>query len=205
MNKTNLSGAADVLPNAAFNAAYSSVPPWEIGRAQPEFIKVFDAGEIHGRVLDAGCGTGEHAILLAARGHDVLGFDFAPAAIEKALAKARERSSTARFKMHDATDLRSLGETFNTVIDSGLFHCFSDENRAKYVGELTAVTNSGGHFILMCFNEHETRPGPRRVTQAELRAAFASGWTTDYIRESRFDSHAHEGGAQAWTASFRRD
>ena len=193
------------LSGEMFNNSYSGVPPWDIGRVQPQFAKIFDAGEVQGSVLDCGCGTGEHAIELAKRGHAVLGIDFAPAAIEKALVKARGRNSSARFKVFDATELEKLEETFDTAIDSGLFHCFSDECRAKYVRGLTAVVKPGGRMILMCFNEKETRPGPRRVTRQELHDAFATGWTFEYIRESRFDSHIHEGGAQAWVASLNRD
>src|SRR5438309_1414075 len=94
---TIIDGSADVAPPDRFNAAYSSVAPWDIGHPQPEFVKVFENGEIQGSVLDAGCGTGEHAIYLAARGHSVLGVDFAPAAIEKAKIKAHERGSSAEF------------------------------------------------------------------------------------------------------------
>ncbi len=196
---------ADVKPaEGSFDASYSGIPPWDIGRPQPEFVSVFDHGEIKGSVLDAGCGTGEHAIFLAARGHTVLGVDFAPAAIAKALIKVRERGSTARFAVHDATALDTLGETFDSALDSGLFHCFSDENRAKYVRALGAVVRPGGRLILMCFSEHETGIGPRRVTHAELRDAFKSGWTFDYIREARFESHIHPGGARAWIASIIR-
>jgi len=194
----------DVLQKDAFNATYAGTPPWDIGRPQPEFVRVYDAGEITGSVLDAGCGTGEHAIWLASKGLKVLGVDAAPAAIEIAQRKARERQSTATFREADATNLRALNETFDTVIDSGLFHCFSDENRTRYINELTAVTNPGGRLIIMCFSELETRPGPRRVTQQELRAAFENDWTIDYIRASKFDSHMHEGGALAWTAVMTR-
>ncbi len=198
-------GASDVKPfEGTFNDSYSGIPPWDIGRPQPEFLKVFESGLIRGSVIDVGCGTGEHAIYLAAQGHAVLGVDFAPAAIEKAREKARLRGSSARFKEHDATQLHTLGETFDSALDSGLFHCFSDENRAAYVRELGTVVRPGGRLILMCFSELETGPGPRRVTQAELRAAFETGWTFDFIRAARFDSHIHPGGAQAWMASIVR-
>jgi hypothetical protein len=37
---------------------YTSPPPWDIGRPQPAFRALADAGAIQGRVLDVGCGTG---------------------------------------------------------------------------------------------------------------------------------------------------
>jgi SAM-dependent methyltransferase len=200
-----LDGSADVMPPQAFNSVYAGAPPWDIGKTQPALAKVFDSGEIVSPVLDAGCGSGEHAIDLAARGYAVLGIDFAPAAIAKAQEKAGARRSAAEFKVHDALNLRSLNRTFNTVIDSGLLHCFSDENRKRYVSELAAVLNPGGRAILMVFSEKETRPGPRRVTQAELHAAFADGWRFNYINDSAFESTMHEGGAKAWLVSVQRE
>jgi len=41
---------------------------------------------------DAGCGTGEHALFFAARGHAVTGFDFLEEPIAAARRKAAERS-----------------------------------------------------------------------------------------------------------------
>jgi hypothetical protein len=51
-----------------FDAMYSSTPPWDIGRPQPVFVRLAEAGLIRGRVLDVGCGTGEHVLMVAERG-----------------------------------------------------------------------------------------------------------------------------------------
>ena len=45
---------------------YASTPPWDIGRPQPAFLALARVGAITGRVLDAGCGTGEHTLMAAA-------------------------------------------------------------------------------------------------------------------------------------------
>jgi hypothetical protein len=42
-----------------FDSAYEGVPPWDIGRPQKEFLRLVEDGEISGKVLDVGCGTGE--------------------------------------------------------------------------------------------------------------------------------------------------
>ena len=53
-------------------------PPWDIGRPQPAFLHLADAGALNGALLDAGCGTGEHTILAACRGAVALGIDVSP-------------------------------------------------------------------------------------------------------------------------------
>src|SRR5881392_3163966 len=95
-----------------FDAMYSGTPPWDIGRPQPVFVRLADAERIRGRVLDAGCGTGEHVLMLAARGVDATGIDAAPRAIELAQTKAAERGVSARFVVWDALRLGELGDQF---------------------------------------------------------------------------------------------
>jgi len=188
-----------------FEASYSTTPPWDIGRPQPVFVRVADEGTINGTVLDAGCGTGENALMLAARGLDVAGFDVAPTAIERAKAKAADRSLTARFFVWDAQRLTDLGEQFDTVIDSGLFHVFDDEHRAQYVVGLQASVKSGGRFVLACFSDREPGDwGPRRVRQEEIRASFSDGWRVDSIEAAEFETNLDPPVAQAWLATITR-
>ena len=84
----------------------TSTPPWVIGEPQPAIVELERAGRIRGKVLDVGCGTGEHTILLTRLGYDVLGIDFAPEAIEQARRNAEEKGVGARFEVADAMNLR---------------------------------------------------------------------------------------------------
>lgn len=182
-------------------------PPWDIGRPQRAFARLADEGQLSGRVLDSGCGTGEHALLAASRGADVTGIDVAPTAIERARAKAAERGLTARFEVADALDLELLGRTFDTVIDSGVFHVFGDEDRARYVASLAAVLRPGGTCYLMCFSDRQPGDwGPRRVRADELRAAFSDGWTVESVTADMFDINPVGDVTQteAWLAAIRR-
>src|SRR5207302_6840468 len=130
------------------------------------------------RVLDAGCGTGEHALMAAALGLDATGIDGSPRAIALARSKAAQRGIGVRFLLADALDLESLGETFDTVIDSGLFHVFGDDDRARYVESLWAATGPGARVYMLCFSDRfPPGLGPRRVSQEEIRASFPDGWT----------------------------
>jgi 2-polyprenyl-3-methyl-5-hydroxy-6-metoxy-1,4-benzoquinol methylase len=180
-------------------------PPWDIGRPQPEVVRLAGEGRIRGSVLDVGCGTGENALYLAGLGHEVWGIDGAPLAVEQALSKAGERGVVATFLVADALDLGSLGRTFDTVIDSGLFHVFSDEDRPRFVRGLAAVVRPGGTYFLICFSEREPgTEGPRRVTQGEIRSAFGRGWRIEDIREARFETNRESGDARAWLATITR-
>jgi cyclopropane fatty-acyl-phospholipid synthase-like methyltransferase len=142
----------------------------------------------------------------------VLGIDFLEGPIREAGRKARERGIGAEFLQMDALALGSLDRRFDSVIDSGLFHVFSDEDRARYVAGLAHVVRPGGRLFLLCFSDEEpgTR-GPRRVSRDEIRVAFSDGWEVDEIRPARGevrpdlgDVSFSEGGPKAWFATIRR-
>ena len=162
-----------------FIDAYKGKPPWDIGRPQPAFEALADAGEIAGPVLDAGCGTGENALFLAARGFEVVGVDAVEAAVEAARRKALARGLEAEFLVHDALALDGLGRRFATVVDSGLFHTFDDRERVRFVKSLAAALTLGGRYYVLCFSERELargRPAPRHSGRAArgLRPAAVS-------------------------------
>jgi cyclopropane fatty-acyl-phospholipid synthase-like methyltransferase len=85
-----------------------------------------------------------------------------------------------------------------------LFHIFSDEERVEYANNLGAVLKQGGRYFMLCISERESREGPRRVTQAEIRDTFRNGWTINDIQESRVETLIHEDGAWAWLASISK-
>ena len=95
---------------------------------------------------------------------------------------------TATFLVMDALALKDLPEVFDTVIDSGLFHVFNDEDRRRYVEGLATVLKPGGRLFLLCFSDEEPgTQGPRRVSKKELHAAFAEGWSIESIEPSRYE------------------
>jgi SAM-dependent methyltransferase len=195
-------------PSAGWDSAYQDhLAPWDIGRPQPAFARLADSGLLSGRVLDAGCGTGEHALLAAARGAAAMGVDLSALAIEKARGKAAERGLPARFEVADALHLERLGESFDTVIDSGLFHVFDDADRARYVISLAAVTEPGGSYYMMCFSDRQPGTwGPRRVRREEIPLAFGDGWEVESLTPDTFSVNPMEGvvSAAAWLAVIRR-
>jgi cyclopropane fatty-acyl-phospholipid synthase-like methyltransferase len=193
-----------------FETMYAGQAPWDIGKPQKVFIDAAD--QISGSILDAGCGTGDTALFLAGRGNKVTGIDFLEEPIKRAKRKAVERGLAVTFLVKDALTLKDWGERFDNVIDSGLFHVFSDEDRPKYVAGLATVLKSGGRLFLMCFSDEEPgTQGPRRVSKKELHEAFSQGWDIESIQASRVETRPDlkdftfsEGGPKAWFAVIRR-
>jgi SAM-dependent methyltransferase len=172
-----------------FDTAYEGRPPWDIGRPQGAIVSLAEAGEIVGSVIDLGCGTGEHALYLAERGHPVLGIDLAEGAVETARSKAAERAVPAEFLVWDARRAHELGRRFDTAIDVGLFHTLSDEDRLAYASALHGVLQPGGRGFVLCWSERNPwGSGPRRVSQMELLGTFERDWTDVSIEERTYET-----------------
>ncbi|MDX2938447.1 class I SAM-dependent methyltransferase [Streptomyces ipomoeae] len=179
--------------------------PWEIGRPQPAFLALAKSGAIQGRVLDVGCGTGEHVLMCAQLGLDSTGVELAANAVRMAEEKASERGLTARFLRYDALKLAELGETFDTVLDCGLFHRFQGDERTAYVDSLKSVVQPGKRVFVLSFSDQQEEDwGPHRVSRAEFEAAFAEGWRIDAIEESTIDATVDADGIRAWLVSLTR-
>ncbi len=190
-----------------WDASYHDGPaPWDIGGPQPAIVRVASQGGFAGAVLDAGCGTGENALHVAALGLPVLGFDVAETALAMARQKARDRGMDVEFVAADALHLEHLGRTFQTVLDCGLFHAFDNDERARYAASLASTTEHNGTLYVLCFSDESPDTVPHPVGQQELRAAFnpGSGWNIVAIEAERIETRIHDHGAPAWLATIKR-
>ena len=191
-----------------WDASYHDGPaPWDIGEPQPAVARLASEGGFSGTVLDAGCGTGENALYIASLGLDVFGFDVAETALAIARSKAQERGIRIEFVEADALQLAGLKRSFETVLDSGLFHTFDRDERARYVVSLASVTEHGGTLHVLCFSDEGADIGPHPVGREELAAAFDSSgaWNVTAIEPARIRTRFHgSGSAPAWLAKIRR-
>ena len=190
-----------------WDASYHHGPaPWDVGHPQAAIVRLASAGGFTGAVLDAGCGTGENALHLAALGLSVLGVDVAETALAIARKKAAERGIEVEFAAADAFQLERLGRMFPTVLDCGLFHSFDVEERTRYAASLASVTEHDGTLYLFCFSNVGPNPGPHPISQEELRAAFnaSNGWNISAIKPDRLETRFHDNGAPAWFATIKR-
>ena len=190
--------------SSSFNESYRGSPPWDIGRPQPEFVKLAEKGEIHGRILDVGCGTGENSIFLSQFGTEAWGIDSAPLAIQKAKLKAQERRAKVRFMVGDVFRLDELGTKFDTVVDSGLFHIFPDEERPLFAKSLRSAMEIHGTYFMLAFSTKEPTNwgGPRRVSEEEVRDVFRKGWKINYIKDCRIETNFHPEGGRGLLSSI---
>ena len=182
------------------------VPPWEIDEPQPIVVELVAKGSITGRVLDAGCGTGHNAVHLADAGLQVVGFDVAPTAVAAARERADVRGSSVRFVCADATDLPStdeLGGPFDTVLDVGMFHALTEEQRTRYCAGLHRLVRVDGSVIVVALTEW--------VQADAIRSAFSDGWQVTEVRETETRvilpagaARANWGGAQDDQGRFSR-
>ncbi|MBF6331597.1 class I SAM-dependent methyltransferase [Nocardia transvalensis] len=178
-----------------WNTVYDNdTAPWVIGEPQQAIVALERDGMIGGRVLDPGCGAGEHTILLTQRGYDVLGVDLSPSAVEYARRNASAKGvPTARFEV---ADMIRIGDdpqyaaafgVFDTIVDSALFHVFREdpEPRAAYVRSLHALCKPGGVVHLLALSDREPGPGPR-ISDTLIRESFGAGWQVEDLQPSRY-------------------
>ncbi|MBV8992737.1 MAG: class I SAM-dependent methyltransferase [Pseudonocardiales bacterium] len=180
---------------SVFDDAYTTrTAPWVIGEPQPAIVILEREGWVRGKVLDVGCGTGEHTIYLSALGYDVCGLDSSPRAVEQARANAAARNVEVHFQVADAL---ALGDdtTYDTVIDSALFHIFDADDRALYVCSLHRACRPGALVHVLALSDTGPDFGPR-VSDATIREAFSQRWVLEDLRRARYrgaivrDEHA---------------
>lgn len=192
-----------------WDEVYKGKPPWDLDYPQPAFQALVKSGEIKpGRALDIGCGRGENAIMLAMNGCDVTGIDLAENAISDAKAKAKERHVEVNFVVEDVLQMDWLFEDgeFDIVIDSGLFHVMTDEERPVFAQQVYRVLKDGGKYFMLCFSDKE--PGeyelPRRLSKTEIENTFSPLFDIIYIKDAVYDSLLTPSSRKAYLLSATR-
>jgi SAM-dependent methyltransferase len=135
--------------------------PWNIEEPPQALVELIEGGKLQPcKTLDLGCGIGNHAIYLAAKGFDVTGVDISPTAIGFAKEKSREKGVRCHFIVADVLGgMREVKETFDFVYDWELLHHIFPEQREKYVQNVFGKLNPNGHYLSVCFSEKDTQFG----------------------------------------------
>ena len=155
--------------------------PWRLDGPQPIIIELADSDQIHGPVLEVGCGLGDNALFLAERGYRITAIDASPSVIEQDAAKAAARGRTVDFRVADATVLDGVPTGFNTVIDSAMMHCLDDEQRRQYLAAVHRVTEPGARLHALCFTEemNASLPMTGHTDEASLRRDLGEHWQVE--------------------------
>ena len=157
-----------------------TTPPWDTKAPKENVIGWQAGGWVHGDVLDIGCGLGDNAIYLAKNGYRVTGLDISPTALITAGRRANDAGVDVKFAVADSTKLEGYTDAFDTVIDSGMFHCLDDDGKRSYAAALHRATRPGARLLLSCFsdaNPDDTEWPRPVVSEQTLREVFeGAGW-----------------------------
>ena len=139
-----------LLRKITFRLWYFIHPPWDSGISPPELLDFIQTQQ-PGKALDLGCGTGTNVITLARSGWLVTGVDFVPRAIAIAKEKIRKAQITAEVMVDDVTQLKTIDDQFDFILDLGCFHGLSEEDKKKYLDQMDRVCKPSGVWLLYGF------------------------------------------------------
>ncbi|MCX6138497.1 MAG: class I SAM-dependent methyltransferase, partial [Ignavibacteriales bacterium] len=117
------------------------------------FREIVSRFHIH-RAVDAGCGTGVHALVLAQLGVNVLGVDISGEMIAAAKQHAEELRLSVEFRQMDLLALAGTANRYDAVFCLGntLAHCDSAEHLRRVVEGFSRTMVAGGVIVLQVLN-----------------------------------------------------
>lgn len=103
-------------------------------------------------VLDLACGTGRHAVELAARGYQVVGFDLSLAMLARASDEAQDRKQKINFVQGDMREM-TFEETFDGVYAwNTSFGFFDEQQNNTVIARVHKALKKGGQLLLDVVN-----------------------------------------------------
>ena len=160
-------------------------PPWDTKAPKDSVVGWQTGGFVHGDVLDIGCGLGDNAIYLAKNGHTVTGLDISPTALITAERRAHDAGVDIKFAVADSTKLDGYTDAFDTVVDSGMFHCLEDDGKRSYAAAVHRATRAGATLLLSCFSDanppREEYPLPAVPEETVRGVLGGAGWDIESL------------------------
>ncbi|HQK17190.1 MAG TPA: methyltransferase domain-containing protein, partial [Polyangiaceae bacterium] len=134
-----------------FVRAYPRLTPGQV-KAEVSFIEESLGIQYGGVVLDLGCGSGQHAVELASRGFNVVGYDLSLTMLAMAADEAQERGQKINFLQGDMREM-AFEEVFDGVFSwATSFGFFDDEINASVIQRVHRALRKGGMFLLDLIN-----------------------------------------------------
>jgi SAM-dependent methyltransferase len=135
----------------ALAADYDRFVQWEgrLAHELPFFDRLFD-GRDGLRVLDAACGTGQHTIALARRGHQAVGADLSRPMVDRARENAAAAGADVTFAVAGLGNLATLGGTFDVALCLGnsLPHLLTASAVDGALTDFATVLRPGGLLVI---------------------------------------------------------
>lgn len=131
------------------------------------------------RVLDAACGTGQHAIALAGRGYELAGADLSEGMIERARFNATAAGIKVRWQAAGFGELRSeLGNDFDAVLCLGnsLPHVLTADDLSLTLSDFAACLRPGGLLLIQNRNFDRVLAGQERWMQSQSHREGQQEW-----------------------------
>jgi len=160
--------------------------PWADLAPNPYLVEWLDspeAGATRGSCLVVGCGLGDDAELLAARGFDVVAFDVSATAIEGC--RARHPKSRVEYAVADAlAPPAAWRDRFDLVFESYTLQVLPPDAREIATAALARLVAPGGRLLLLCRAREADEPEgqlPWPLTRAELDRFERTGLTTSSV------------------------
>jgi 2-polyprenyl-3-methyl-5-hydroxy-6-metoxy-1,4-benzoquinol methylase len=99
---------------------------------------------------DVGCGTGDFALMMSARGARVVAIDFSAAVLEVARQRAARAGANVSFACASATQIPAENAAFDLITSiTVLQHLVRDEDLRRGVAELARVLRPNGRVIFL--------------------------------------------------------
>lgn len=135
------------LFNDDFIRTQSKVTDGDIAR-EVNFIEESLACEEGATLLDLACGTGRHAVELAKRGYQVVGFDLSLAMLARASDEAQDRRQKINFVQGDMREMQ-FEDTFDGIYSwNTSFGFFDEEKNNAVIARVHRALKKGGQFLL---------------------------------------------------------
>ncbi len=163
----------------ALAADYDRFVNWEarLAHEMPFFERLFQENGV-GSVLDAACGTGQHAIELARRGYRVVGADLSLPMIEGARLNAAPAGVDVPFVVAGLGELARLGETFDAILCLGnsLPHLLTASAVAGALVDFAAALRPGGLLVIQNRNFDRVWVDQERFMAPQVHREAGQEW-----------------------------
>ncbi len=186
-------------PDAYGRLDYRGLIAWpeRLRREAPLLRRVLEAGPSP-RVLDLGCGSGEHSRFLQSLGFETTGLDASPSQLEAARAEDPE----GRYLQASLTDLAAAALPLHGAalcVGNTLPHLVEEAQLRAFFGGLAACLEPGSPFLLQLLNYDRILDRGERTFPVVLRPGEGEGETVFL----RLMTH-HGGGRLTFTPASLR-